>query len=159
MLLGHRVEVVHDRETRLVRGSGPGVLIWNLSRWTHGYAGRSEESGSGPLSESGVVHGRDVDEEIHSQGGLLFEEPRHLEQKLPTQNQSGVTPVDVGSRDCVWEMVRDRPNQRGRVHGSQISGRGSGSDRLPVVCCRWILSWSFIKPSSTISGRGGHPGM
>src|SRR5262245_41336002 len=132
MLLGHRVEVVHDHEARLVRWSGPGVLIWNLGRWTHGYAGRSEESWSGPLSESGVVHSRNVDEEIHSQRRLLFEEPRHLEQTLSTQNQSGIATVEVGSRHCVWEMARDRRNQRGRIHGSQISGRGSGADRLPV---------------------------
>ncbi len=38
-------------------------------------------------------------------------------------------------------------------------GRSSGAGRLPLVCWSWILSWSFIRPSRTISGRGGHPGM
>src|SRR5947199_162513 len=80
-----------------------------------------------------------------------------LEPERPAQNHGGVAPVDVGRRHCVQEPLPDRLDQG--IHGSKINGRGSGTDRLPVVCCPWILSWSFINPSSTISGRGGHPGM
>src|SRR5713226_9064160 len=39
MLVGHRVEVVNDREARLARRSRPGVLIRNLSRGAHCHSG------------------------------------------------------------------------------------------------------------------------
>ena len=159
MLVGHGVEVVDDREARRVRRSRPGVLIRNLRRGAHRHSGGGEESRRRPLPKGGVVHGSRVHEVIHLQCRILLEEPRHLEQELPAQNHGGVAPVSVGRRHCVRETVRDRLDQGSGIHGSKISGRGSGAGRLPVVCLPWILSWSFIRPSRTISGRGGHPGM
>src|SRR5437867_10214721 len=57
MLVGHGVEVVHDREARRVRRSRPGVLIRNLRRGAHRHSGGGEESRRRPLPKGVVIHG------------------------------------------------------------------------------------------------------
>src|SRR3990172_3130552 len=123
----------------------------------HGHARVGKEGWRSLLPVRGEIHGRQVHEKTHLKRGVFFQSPRHLEQRLPANQHGRVAAVRVGGLYRVRKTISERLNQRRRIHRTSSAGRLSGAERAPLTPCSWILTCSFIRPSSTYSGRGGQP--
>ena len=88
-----------------------------------------------------------------------FEAVHRIGQEVEGPVICGLARVVLKDIDRVGEALGDERDELSVVHRASSSGRTSGAERTPVACWSEILSWSFIKPSRTISGRGGQPGM
>src|SRR3990172_8712526 len=137
-----RKEGVDDDEAPGRRWSRPGVLVGNRSRRAHRDSRRSEERRRRLRAERGEVHGGEVHQEIHLEGGIFLERPRELEERLPADDHRGIAAKCVRGFDRPGEAILDGLNQGLRIH-TVNSGLGSGADRSPVSCWFWILAWSF----------------
>ncbi len=135
-----RHQVVVDREARRLRLGSPRVAL------------RAERvdvaAGGGPvvardlvLAPAQVVDGRDVGEEVEpflvTEVGACFDEPGR---------------VDDERRLSVRVLALDEPGDS--LEGQLATPRISYAGGTPAL----IFSWRRTMPSSSASGRGGHPG-
>src|SRR6267143_3350445 len=119
MVVGERVEVVHDLEARAVLAAR--VLL--------------------------VVHRREVHQHVEAQVGVVAAKTQGARQRRPLHHRGVVTALRVRLDDAGAEARAQALEDRAAVHAQYLWA--------PTA----ILSWSFISPSITDSGRGGQPGM
>src|SRR4029077_1490803 len=107
-----------------------------------------------------IVDGRDVDQQVEFERGIVTAEGQEIEERLAAHH-GGVVSAEVVrlQHTGAGSLAQPRKN-RLSVHGdSPLSPTRPLPRRQKRRAPAAILSWSFIRPSMTLSGRGGQPGM
>src|SRR5207237_515341 len=149
-------QVVGDLVARLDEALALQVVRGDLDGGERAAPGRF-----GPVREQ--VHAGDLSEQLEVSARVLLEEAAHLDEPLAAHHRHLVAAVARRRDDGVRMRLPEEVDQglshlpRNLFFLSPSSSSGAFSTVWSWWRCAWIFSWRILSPSSTCSGRGGHP--